>query len=148
VSFARIHGDDLRQVGDIAAWRAEATFDPSRGVPLSAWTALAAKRAVLDHVRAWNHSRSYGAGVKIVTLFAAQNAAVWPCNCEPRIERAVNALTPRQQEIIRLVFWCGYTKSEAARELGLSTGTVGNHYFAAMTQLRRMLCASSFRSFC
>lgn len=147
MSFRFSHGDDLRQVRDIAAWRAGKAFDPSRGVPIAVWRAMAAKRAAVDYVRSWNHLRSYGRGVSFVSLPDSGPAA--SCQSptpEPGLERAIHALPPRQRELIQLVFWHGRSFREISVDWGVSVSTVYNHHYQAIRNLRRMLCAPPFRA--
>jgi RNA polymerase sigma-70 factor (ECF subfamily) len=56
-----------------------------------------------------------------------------------RLERARRGLTPRQGEVIDLVFEHELSISESAAVLGISVGSARTHYDRAKKQLRREL---------
>jgi len=144
VSFASTHADDIRQVADIAAWMAARSFDPSRGVPLKAWCAMAAKRAPISYMRAWNHSRSYGKGIKFAPLSAIHAAAIEPHDYEPRLERGIAALPEREMETIRLYYWGGWPFREIAQKLNVAESTVALYHRNAIKKLKGLLCRRFF----
>jgi len=148
VSFAYAHADDIRQEQDIAAWLAFKSFDPSRGVPLAAWCAMAAKRAPISYLRAWNHSRSYGNGIKFAPLSAIHAAAIEPHDYEPRLERGIAALPDRERETIRLYYWDGWPFREIAERFGVAESTVTLYHKNAIRKLKGFLCTKFFAPSC
>lgn len=48
-------------------------------------------------------------------------------------------LTPRQQHIIRLLFWEGLSARETGTVLGISAAAVSTHKFASFNKLQRLL---------
>lgn len=149
MSFARIHGDDLRQVAQIAAHSAFQSYDASRDVSLDAWIAMKVKWAQRDYMRNWLHMSSGGRGARPVMIDATGTLVTHPhFTPEPGLERAIRSMTPRQQELIRLIFWDGLLWREIAELWHVSVHTIGAHYTRAIRHLRRILCAPSYSPAC
>lgn len=139
MNFERSHADDIRQVGDIAAWKAMQSFDPACRLPAKLWRGMAVNRAVVDYLRAWNHSRSYGAGVRFTGL-DGHDAAYMPAHTpEPRIERAIEALPARAQKALRMRFWEDCKLHEIADAIGVSESRAHAIIQAALAAIRKKL---------
>ncbi len=55
------------------------------------------------------------------------------------LQAALPRLSPRQQEVLHLVFYQGLTIQEAAEVLGLPVGTARTHYERGKARLRHLL---------
>lgn len=55
------------------------------------------------------------------------------------LEQVLKSLSEDQRETLRLYFFEGYTLAEIARKLGQSHGNVRNHYYRALSRLRRQM---------
>lgn len=54
---------------------------------------------------------------------------------DKRLAEALKSLTPKQKEVIELIFWKGYTQEEAARELGCSQSSVSERLSNGLKRL-------------
>lgn len=72
---------------------------------------------------------------------AADRVATDPPDCETArvVRQALQRLSPRQREVLHLVFYEGMAIEEAARGLGLRLGTARTHYERGKARLRRAL---------
>ena len=52
---------------------------------------------------------------------------------------ALKALSPRQREVLHLVFYSGLTLEETAATLDMTVGSARTHYHRGKTQLASML---------
>ncbi len=60
-------------------------------------------------------------------------------DAESRVQTALDALSPRDREIIRLIHWDGFTQVQVAALLGCPQGTIRSRYARARTTLRGTL---------
>ena len=54
---------------------------------------------------------------------------------DERLAIALKLLTPKQKEVIELIFWKGYTQEETARELGCSQSSVSERLSNGLKRL-------------
>lgn len=54
---------------------------------------------------------------------------------DERLAAALKLLTPKQREVIELIFWKGYTQEETARELGCSQSSVSERLSNGLKRL-------------
>lgn len=58
------------------------------------------------------------------------------------VRAAVQALPPRQRELVALVHWDGFSLTEAAEIVGIRASTARSHYARARERLAELLAAS------
>lgn len=58
---------------------------------------------------------------------------------DERLAEALKSLTPKQKEVIDLIFWKGYTQEAAARELGCSQSSVSERLSNGLKRLAEYL---------
>lgn len=59
--------------------------------------------------------------------------------CDDRLAEALKMLTPKQKEVIELIFWKGYTQEEIAKELGCSQSSVSERLSNGLKRLKNQL---------
>lgn len=57
-----------------------------------------------------------------------------------RIRKIVNSLTPRQRQIIVMLFWQGLSKEEVSKSLGISTSTIRVLIKRAFDRMKTQIC--------
>lgn len=118
--------EDMAQEADIAAWRGHSPRYARMNF-LREWIAYGPQRRDGRAYRQIDH----------------EPIAYQHLTPEPGLDRAIRSLTPRQQELIRLVFWDGLLWREIAELWRVSIHTISAHYTRAINHLRRILCARS-----
>ena len=131
----RTLAEDATQQTFVQAWKAAASYDPSRD--LGPWLATIARRAAIDvHRRESRRSAQALEDVApahpaIVTLppSAEQAYDVW------EVRRAIDELPAEEQEVVRLQHLDGLTHAEVAARLDVPVGTVKSRSFRAHKRL-------------
>lgn len=67
--------------------------------------------------------------------FAGKNEDLTEQVRDERLAAALKLLTPKQKEVIELIFWEGYTQEETARELGCSQSSVSERLSNGLKRL-------------
>jgi RNA polymerase sigma-70 factor, ECF subfamily len=130
---------DAVQQAFLQAWRAAATYDPSR--PLSTWLYSITRRVCVDVYR-----RQQRQAVLTETGDAPEEAVVdvAPAGVERRweaheVRAAVDGLRSEERDIIRLAYFDGLSLPEVAERLDLPLGTVKSRSFRAYRRLAQEL---------
>ncbi|HEX5465244.1 MAG TPA: sigma-70 family RNA polymerase sigma factor [Candidatus Limnocylindrales bacterium] len=112
-----------------------------RGVPFAAWAFRLTRNAVIDRARTVHpsHQLEYASGASS-TDPGPEEQALLASEVE-RIRRAIEDLTPEQQEVVRLRFFGGLEPREVGAVLGRRAGAVRALQFRALEALRRTLAA-------
>jgi RNA polymerase sigma-70 factor (ECF subfamily) len=129
--------EDATQQTFLQAWRSSERFDPDRA--MGPWLATIARRVAIDVYR---QTRRRGTPVDLAaaegTLVTAPPSAeqiyeVW------EVRRAVDALPPDEQELVRLQHFSGLTHTEIAQRLDIPVGTVKSRTYRAHRRLMGLL---------
>jgi len=131
----RTLAEDATQQTFVQAWKAAASYDPSRD--LGPWLATIARRAAIDVHRRESRRSAQAledvapADPAVVTLppSAEQAYDVW------EVRRAIDELPAEEQEVVRLQHLDGLTHAEVAARLGVPVGTVKSRSFRAHKRL-------------
>jgi RNA polymerase sigma-70 factor, ECF subfamily len=122
------------------AWRAAGGFDAQRGTAL-AWLASVARHQALDHLR--SRRRRADAEGRLETACPEKAARLDPQELGAsreqgeRLGRALRDLPPDQARAIDLVYFQGYSHSQAAQRLREPLGTIKSRIRAALRELRQ-----------
>jgi len=129
--------EDATQQTFVQAWRAAATYDPSRA--LGAWLTTIARRAAIDVYRRERRHRSVedidSSDPALVTLGPSveQIYEVW------EVRQALEDLPDQDRELIRLQHYDELTHTEIASQLAIPLGTVKSRSFRAHRRLAGLL---------
>jgi len=110
-----------------------------RGLPMSAWLFRIAHNLVVDFLR--QKSKGHSVPLDEIDLPSDVNPALL---VESRLEmarvnQAMKALSPAQQEVIRLRFLGELSSKEVAAVMGKSDGAVREMQSSAIARLRQLL---------
>ncbi len=137
----RAAAEDVTALAFERAYRRRRTFDRHRGEERG-WLFGIARNAALDELR-----RRRRTATLLVDPEDVSDAELVNDNDEDLIVRratvreALNALAPRDRELIALKFHAGLTNTELAAVLGVSESNVGTMLHRAVQKLRRAVNA-------
>jgi RNA polymerase sigma factor (sigma-70 family) len=129
--------EDATQQTFVQAWRAAASYDPSRA--LGPWLATIARRAAVDVFRRnRRHESLDGVDAADPALISQppspeQIYDVW------EVRRALDTLPAEDRELIRLQHYRELTHAEIAQRLAIPIGTVKSRTFRAHKRLAGLL---------
>jgi len=158
--------DELESAGTVGLVEAAATFDAARGVPFGAFARRRIQGAIIDHLRAVDplsrvqrakvrtgrhhhfevqlhaddleHAREHGLATLIdqalgPDVVAADNLAA------ARLRQHVEALPPREREVVVKFYWLHHSRRDIARDMGCTRAWVSCLKKQACQRLRRAM---------
>jgi RNA polymerase sigma-70 factor (ECF subfamily) len=150
---ARILGDrqaaeDLLQEVFVRVWQRAATYQSTRGKPLT-WVLGIAHNLAIDEVRRRQRrpveadGRDEAGEIAAFQTLAAADAdpaeLAWERVRRDQILAALGQLPPAQRVLIELAYFEGYTQSQLAARLGEPLGTIKTRMRLAAQKLRELL---------
>ncbi|MGI4875758.1 MAG: RNA polymerase sigma factor [Janthinobacterium lividum] len=130
---------DVLQEALVKIWHAMASYDATKG-RLFTWVVNISRNLAIDRIRSRQHrvgSRTQGLDDSLV----AQRTAA-PTDFRPEhlgLQEITQKLVPEQRQIIDLLYFGGFTQSEAAEELNLPLGTVKTRARTALKVLAKLI---------
>ena len=130
--------EDLLQDAFVKIWQNFHTYDENKG-RIYTWMLNIARNLAIDKIR----SPKFSEGKKIRDIEDSVNRIDASNNIkyEPDhigIDQVVGKLRPEYKEVIDLVYFFGYSQSEAAEKLNIPLGTVKTRIRSAMIELRKV----------
>lgn len=134
--------EEMRALGVTAAWEAWRDYDPSRGVPLSAFIYLRVVAGALTRYRQeWGyalHCLRPADGEKREHVSTTGDSSCHPMGLE-LLRCALAQLSDSGQRLVEQLFWQGDTETEVARRLGISHQAVSKRKRVLLRDLRECL---------
>ena len=134
----RGQAEDVVQETFLRAWQHADAFAPDRGSP-RAWLCTVARNIVVDQARA-RRSRPREVGEEGLDLAAVRDGGVeddhdrillgW------EVAEALATLSPDHRAVLRETYFKGLSVAEAAKVLGIPSGTVKSRTYYALRALR------------
>lgn len=124
-------------------------FDSSKSSARS-WIVQMTYHRAIERRRylASRHFYAFGKSPSVVTQVAGVRAS--ECDYSPEevfgrngLDKVIGSLSEDQREILRLYFFEGYTLAEISEKLGQPPGNIRNHYYRALSRLRKRMCERS-----
>jgi RNA polymerase sigma-70 factor (ECF subfamily) len=127
--------DEAVQQAFVQAWRAAASYDPNR--PLSSWLYAITRRVCIDLYRREHRQAALtDSGEPPAAAAPDDTAGTAERSWEAwEVRRAVDALSPRDREIMRLAYFEGLSFPDVAERLDLAVGTVKSRSHRAYRRL-------------
>ena len=118
----------------IKAWRAAATFDPSRD--LAPWLYTIARRSAVDIYRRERRHRTDELGEADVAVLPTTFEGTWAVW---EVRRALEQVPEPERAVLKATHFEGLTHEETAVQLGIPLGTVKSRAHRAYRRLARLL---------
>ncbi len=125
--------EEVLQDTILKIWNNAEKYDADRGNLLT-WIINIARNAAIDRARLKSFNRK-SEQIENVS-HSLEEAAINPETIG--LQELVNKLNPEQKAILDLIYFKGYTQSEAAEALEIPIGTVKSRLYAAIGKLREM----------
>ncbi|WP_419919536.1 sigma-70 family RNA polymerase sigma factor [Candidatus Poriferisocius sp.] len=127
---------DVTQEVFISAWRSHQSYEPARGA-LAAWLVSIAKNRIIDNVRseqrhARHRSHEETAGV-------TSDEQVEAIGDRLMVAEALNLLSERARQVVKLHYFEGLTHSQIADQLCLPLGTIKSDLKRSLSIIRDYL---------
>lgn len=128
-----------------------AIFDSSKSSARS-WIVQMTYHRAIERRRylATRHFYAFGTSPGVATQVAGVRAS--ECDYSPEevferngLDKMIGSLSEDQRETLRLYFFEGYTLAEIGERLGQSAGNIRNHYYRALSRLRKQMCDGSLQ---
>jgi RNA polymerase sigma-70 factor (ECF subfamily) len=127
--------DEVVQTTMLKAWRAAASFDPSRD--LAPWLYAIARRVAIDiyrrETRAGTPEELTDDRAAVVPLSFERTWEAWEVRC------ALERIPPDEREVVRLAHFLGMTHAEISEHLNVPIGTVKSRSSRAYKRLAALL---------
>jgi len=144
-----VDSDEVLQEVFVEIWNRAATYDSTKGVPLS-WLIIVARRRALDRCRRRAKEARH------LTALANEMRASADSHFYPRQDMQVDRLDTRavveevllrlpeaQREVLRLAFYAGLSQRQIAAKIGIPAGTVKTRMQLGLEKVARGLKAFS-----
>jgi RNA polymerase sigma-70 factor (ECF subfamily) len=131
--------EDMVQETFLAVWRKAHLFSVERGAAVS-WIFTIARNLRIDQFR--KQSNKPYEDLEKVTIESSEpsgSVLVEQRQVIDRVSKALTALSPEQQEVVRLSFLSDMPHSQIAEKIGIPLGTVKSRLRLAYERLRPML---------
>lgn len=129
--------EDVLQETFVRIWQSFRMYDPAKG-RLFTWMANLARNLALDKLK----SKSYRNNKLNETIFDLQGTVDQQINVANNpetigVREMVLRLKPEYKSIVDLIYYQGYTHTEAAEELNIPLGTLKTRMRMAVNDLRK-----------
>jgi DNA-directed RNA polymerase specialized sigma24 family protein len=131
--------EEMRAEAAAAAWLAELDFDPTRGVPLTAFVHQRVwARARARYRQEWAYALRCGAHPEGSERDVADDG-LSPAGAYESLRDCLERLSELHRGLIESLFWEEQTEAEVARTLSISQTAVSKRKRRILEQLRRWL---------
>jgi RNA polymerase sigma-70 factor, ECF subfamily len=128
----RGRAEEASQEAFVSVWRSASTYRPERGTA-PAWLYAVARNAIADRGRRRQEPTMEPPDEAAPDAGPDEQAEhAW---LSWRVHRALEALPPRERELIALAYWGEFSQSEIAERLSIPLGTVKTRTRSALARL-------------
>jgi RNA polymerase sigma-70 factor (ECF subfamily) len=130
----RGHAEDAAQQAFVKAWRAADRVDPSRDI--GPWLYTITRRVAIDVYRRERRHGAVELDDRELAVLPPSIEGAWE---EWQVRLAVESLPKDESDILKHVYFLGYTQEETAERLDIPVGTVKSRSHRAHRRLAKSL---------
>ncbi len=135
---SRIHpkpeiAEEVLQESFMKIWKNIESYDPTKG-RLFTWMLNITRNTAIDFTRLKNYNYSNHIDDKLVDTVDNETSSLNIDTLD--LPEIIKNLNPEHLQVLQIIYFKGFTHSEAAEELGLPLGTIKTRLRAAITKLR------------
>jgi RNA polymerase sigma-70 factor (ECF subfamily) len=119
-------------------WKNSLKYDVTKG-KLFTWMAQIARNSAIDTVRSGKYQRTTKTYSIPDTVSNSVELSETIQITDSGLKRQIDSLDKKYREVINLLYFMGYSQSEAAKKLNLPLGTVKTRARTAILELRKSL---------
>jgi RNA polymerase sigma-70 factor (ECF subfamily) len=134
IVHSRETAEDVLQDSFIKIWKHIDTYDPGKG-SLFTFILNIARNTAIDKTRSLAYKQEIN-GLMFNPLLVDKREYVQQKTDLLGVSECINKLSPQHQDLIKYVYFDGYTHEEAAKVLEIPLGTAKSRLKAAIGQLR------------
>jgi len=130
--------EDIMQDAFVKIWKNINSYDKSKG-KLITWMANICRNLAIDKLRSKDYKNSkQNQDIENYVNIAENERNISFKPEHVGVREMLDKLLPEQRAIIDLVYFQGYTQSDASEKLGIPLGTVKTRIRSAISQLRKL----------
>lgn len=122
----------------LKVWNNADKYDANKG-RLFTWLAQISRNAAKDALRSSSYKRTAKTESLADNVTNDSSLAQNPQYTDSGLRKVIDSLDDKYKEIIDLLYFMGYSHSEAAKELDIPIGTLKSRVRKAIMELRRIL---------
>ena len=126
----RGHAEEAAQQTFVKAWQAADRVDPDRDI--GPWLYTIARRVAIDIYRRERRHATVEIDDREIAVLPPSIEGAWE---EWQVRLAVDDLPPNERDILKHMYFLGYTQEETAQRLGMPVGTVKSRSYRAHRRL-------------
>lgn len=130
--------EDVMQDAFVKVWKNADNYDPSKG-RLFTWLVNIARYTAIDKIRTVKFKENRKTISLDRTVYENEGLSETMAIRDVGLQKVIESLEEKYQQLIDLLYLQGYTQSEAAKALNIPLGTVKTRSKAAISQLRNIL---------
>lgn len=128
--------EEITQDVFLRCWTSIDRYQPSQGT-LASWLLAIAHHRAIDELRSRRgKAQRREISVEEFQYLPTRDPGLDETLLRNEVRAALETLPPAQREAIELIFWGGFTRREAADQLGVPIGTLHTRLRLAMDKLR------------
>jgi RNA polymerase sigma-70 factor (ECF subfamily) len=133
--------EDVVQEAFLNIWRQGTIYDAERGSARS-WVLTIVHHRAIDQIRSMRVRTRADTEIKDAAPLVSHEdtwASVAQGLERDRVRRAIMALPPEQEQVVKMIYYGGFTHQQVAERVGIPLGTVKGRLRLALEKLRDLL---------